>query len=392
MKETTLVLYMVPRRFWEERDDAPLNMAPFVEDALVIERRIGKGVNLANERMRYALCCRRIQDAVFRTGDSTEKAVLGQGYYDILHGIFARFPAATTQSRVLACFFPPEHVLAHLDRFKALTERGGFSGQKDVRKRAAFFEKASAQGAGVVEVSDFLVGGKDHVTAEVVPCPAPKAAKPMPGRYKGQDQLSEETRQDMLQALKSQIGKAAKTGGEVNFSNQPHFVIADALNAFVYKDDSGQSEDMIRVVYMDGSEASPFPLRCLVRSPEETRQSASGLPILRAALISMRHLAMDEQVDFCWFRNRKVSVPHPFAEIDAYCTDHTMELLKAIPDHGLQIDLYQTGLETAVVGFYRGLVLALKERRMDPHAAPLRVVPRYYGGTGGEYGQGETWE
>ena len=105
----------------------------------------------------------------------------------------------------------------------------------------------------------------------------------------------------------------------------------------------------------------------------------------------MRHLDMDEKVDFAWLRNRKVSVARAFADTDAYCTERTIELLREVENKGLCLHLYQTGLETAVVGFYRGLVRVLKDRRNDSNALPLRVVPYYFSGKDGLYKPGRTW-
>ena len=208
--------------------------------------------------------------------------------------------------------------------------------------------------------------------------------------YQADDELSKEEHQKLLDILRSKIEKALKTNGEVNFSNQPHSVIADVLNEFVYKSDPNEPEKHIRVIYMDGSEAEPFPLRCLATPPKYPEPGMELTP-LKTSLISMRHLEMDERVDFAWFRNRMVSVARPFAETDAYCTERTMELLDGINDQWLHIHLYQTGLETAVVGFYRGLVKVLKTLRNDRDAPAIRVEPFYFNRKDNDYRPGRVW-
>jgi len=392
MMETKPILYMRHDGFWKENSDARLDIAPFVEDALIIERRLLKGANAPNERMRYRLCCRRIQEAALSAGDESERMILDQGYYDVLDLLWEQFPAAVLKSRLTACFFRPESLSEHLNHFKALVKQAQLEEHPDIKKRLDFFEKAQTCGAGVVEVSDFLVPAQEKKKVQEEAFSHLRKGRASTGRHEMEDAVSEERRLGMLQNLKRCIARAIETGGEVNFSNQPHFVVADALNGFVYRDDPDELETRIRVVYMDGSQAEDFPLRCLNR-PCEGKATNTGLelPSLKAALISMRHLEMDEIVDMAWFRNRKVSVPRPFAETDAYCTQETIKLLHTV-EGGLHIELYQTGLETAVVGFYRGLVEVLKQRRSVHKAPPLRVLPRYYAGKTEGYRAGKLWE
>jgi len=123
------------------------------------------------------------------------------------------------------------------------------------------------------------------------------------------------------------------------------------------------------------------------------RPEESGLPgaTLKASLISMRHLEMDEHVDVAWFRNRRVSLPRPFAETDAYCTEETQRLLSGMSGTGVRLELHQTGLETAVIGFYRGLVRSLIAARSRGSESRLRVVPKYYSRRESSYVDGSVW-
>jgi len=389
MNPTILNLYLVPGNFWEERSDAAAAIAEFVDDALAIERRIQKGIDLENERMRYQLCCRRIQEFVKHMGSEWDSEILGQGYFDFMQYLYAKFPAEMTRNRLAACFFPPTKISAQIVDFKRLIQKAGLENNDEIKKRVAFFEKVCKENAGAVEIADFLVPGETESTKDEVAITLPLLPEIRSTGYEWGDELSKEEVASLLNILKSRIQKALESGGEINFSNQPHMVVADALNEFVYKEKPDEPEKLIRVVYMDGSESEPFFLRCLTK-PNDLN-TGQDLPIVKAALISMRHLEMDEKIDFAWFRNRKVSVARPFAETDSYCTARTMELLKKIENKALHLHLYQTGLETAVVGFYRGLVRVLKERRKRSETPPLRVVPYYYSSGDGQYKPGRTW-
>ena len=387
MNKSRITMHILPKQIWKPREDSMGDIFPFVEDALAIERRIKKGVNLNNERMRYQLCCIRIQKAVLNMAGN-KKISLGRDYYDLLHMLYDSFPAEVGNCRLLACFFPPEEVKAQLHAFTKLITNAGFKEHEDIKTRIEFFEKAASIEAGVVETPEFLTEESEEREIEVL------TIKGITGRhsrpvYREEDRLSEEKRAAMLEIFKTQIHEGIKNGGEVNFSNQPHSIIAEALNEFVYKDSPDDSEKSIRVIYMDGSEGEPFPIRCLTRPVDLIVDENEHA--LEASLISMRHLEMDEKVDFAWFRNSKVSVARPFAETDAYCTERTMEVLREIGDDELHLHLYQTGLETAVVGFYRGLVQVLRERRNNSVSNPLQVIPYYFNGKENIYKPGRIW-
>ncbi|MEA3359191.1 MAG: hypothetical protein U9R17_07280 [Thermodesulfobacteriota bacterium] len=387
MNKTRITMHIVPKEIWKPREHSMGDIFPFAEDALAIERRIKKGVNLNNERMRYQLCCIRIQKAVLNM-EKNENVSLGRDYYDLLHMLYDSFPAEVGDCRLLTCFFPPEKVKVHLYAFTKLITNAGFKEHEDIKTRIGFFEKAASIEAGVVETSEFLT--EESEERGVVP----PTIKGITGRhsrhvYREEDRLSEEKRAAMLEIFKTQIHEGIKNGGEINFSNQPHSIIAEALNEFVYKNSPDDSENSIRVIYMDGSEGKPFPIRCLTR-PADLGDN-KNVHALEASLISMRHLEMDEKVDFAWFRNSKVSVARPFAETEAYCTERTMEVLREIGDKELYLHLYQTGLETAVVGFYRGLVQVLRERRNNPVSNPLQVIPYYFNGKENMYKPGRPW-
>ena len=126
------------------------------------------------------------------------------------------------------------------------------------------------------------------------------------------------------------------------------------------------------VEYRDGSRsAHPFPLRAL---PLKGQLPACSLE-LRFALLSIRHTEMDAVVDGAWLRNAEVSRPRPAGQTDDLVYDITRSQLAELcrGEAHVRLYLYQTGLETAVVGFYKALVDHLLS-----HPGSVSVQPMYY--------------
>ena len=106
-------------------------------------------------------------------------------------------------------------------------------------------------------------------------------------------------------------------------------------------------------------------------------------------MLSIRHLAMDKDVDMAWFRNREVSKARAFGETDQFCYEFTKDLLEQSRFEGnLRLFLYQTGLQPAVIGFYRALTEELYFRSND--SPSLEVVPHFFKGKSG-YRLGRPW-
>lgn len=382
---SSLTLYLVPSADWEEKADPGEDISLFVEDALAIERRLKKGVNLINERKRYLLCCRRIQEHVLKKRNSYKSETVGEGYFSFLQETYEEYPGEVVQHRIASCFFPPETMAAQVESLRMLHAKNANDTYTDVRNKVSFLEKALAENAGVIEIPNYIISGKKSA---VIKRYEESNTSTTLAPFKD-DGLSDEQIKDMSDVLRLRIEKALATGCEVNFSNQPHFVITEVLNDYVYQDEEGGNGVSVRVVYADGSEAEPFPLRCLPKAQALDNIDTLYSP-LRAALVSMRHLEMDERVDFAWFRNRKVSASLSCSDTDTYCTAETIAALKNHPGV-LNLHLYQTGLETAVIGFYRGLVKTLLKRKQVHDTTFLRIVPYYYDHKYGTYKPGKPW-
>ena len=135
----------------------------------------------------------------------------------------------------------------------------------------------------------------------------------------------------------------------------------------------------IRIVYSDGSEARPFPLRCIQSGRRDWQPQVE----FHAALISMRHLEMDHLVHLNWFTNREVPANTSMGESDEYCYRVALERLRELrtvySGQRVLLHLYHTGYVPAIVGFYRALVTMLRDEPHHwwrPRPDWLRVLPK----------------
>ena len=151
-------------------------------------------------------------------------------------------------------------------------------------------------------------------------------------------------------------------------------VLTEVLRQYV--DRRGEEPVSVPVVYRDGSKAeADFPFRCLDLTGQ-LRDSAELNLELRLTLLSIRHTEMDPVIDGAWLRNAEVSRPRPAAQTDDFVYHTSVRQLAALTRQGtlkVRLHIFQTGLETAVVGFYRAVTEFLLA-----HPGRLEVVPRFY--------------
>lgn len=413
MITTQFTLCAVPSVAWEQDiqwGDHTIAIRSFVADALSIERRLGKGANLENERARYNLCCARLEVApklplhvpvsepdAFRSALNAARlpvCFVSAGYLDAIDLMVRKAALKSMEMRLGATFFPPNAVEAHIEAFSSLAAEMGLADHADVQRRIVFFRFARQFACGVIELQDPYQFEQDvTVSASQIALeePAPPEFQAMEldeGAFDNEGRNAAEILRERVEdALRhARQGRA----GAVNFSNQPHNVITEVLNEFAYSE-SGRVEEpvSIQVIYTDGSQGKPFPLRCLPRrNPDDLAHLAQAQP-LRAAMLSMRHLGMDRDVDMAWFRNREVSKARAFSETDEFCYVQTQKQLQQSRFGGdLRLFFYQTGLQPAVIGFYRALIEELLHRAGSPPS--IEVIPHYYRGKAG-YRQGQPW-
>ena len=409
MIKAQVYVCIIPLEFWEEDShNQGLNswLSRLTAEALMAERRISKKVNLDIERRRYSLLCHRLENELLRSDrievieDPTQISavidsskfpafLLTDGYLELLRGLESdRVPM-----RLGASFFPPRELKEHLDEFRQLAEHEDYKEIRTLEHRLRLFQHASEKGSGIIEF-------QDHFAYRTKPEPLPEIESLVNAR-KGLDAITKKSslviladdlhesdafksdyKQRQVKALSAAVIRAVKSGEPANFSNRSNDVITEVLHRFVYVlSPHAPTPFDVRIVYADGSEGRPFPIRCL--SSNDPPEKADGdIPVLRAVLMSMRHVELDRVVDMAWFRNREVSKLRTLAETDEYCYQVTATLLKdALLEGPLRMQLYHTGFEPAVIGFYRALVENLRRNQ------PVSVEPFYYrGGDGFEVG------
>ncbi|MCY1674997.1 hypothetical protein OVA06_09790 [Pseudarthrobacter sp. SL88] len=148
-------------------------------------------------------------------------------------------------------------------------------------------------------------------------------------------------------------------------------VVTEVLREFVEAAPGTVRVD-VPVEYRDGSRsAHRFPLRALPLVAELPPASLE----LKLALLSIRHTEMDAVVHGAWLRNAEISRPRPAAQTDDLVYDITLRQLEEVcrKERHVRLRIYQTGLETAVVGFYRALTTHLLK-----FPGSLSVQPMYY--------------
>jgi hypothetical protein len=425
MITTRIFLYALPSSTWKKKTvwgNTPLDIGSFVEDALAIEERIVTGVNQENERARYTLCCNRLEAAVktlspmaVNSRDSFNAALqksqvpifsLSSHYLNVILLMFQKNTVQAANARMGSTFFPPERMASHIQSFTDLANELGISDQEDVKNRTLFYQIALNSQCGVIEIQVPFYFMKDIEAQDLSKIslaqgdkdtlPTEAGATQDETKYEDfEEEAVDNEGRNAFDILYEQVEIAltlAKEGkiGAVNFSNQPHNVITEVLNEFVFSDTGNAEKPVyIRVNYTDGSQGKPFPLLCLPNRAEETLHSLQESLPLRVAMLSIRHLAMDKDVDMAWFRNREVSKARAFGETDQFCYEFTKDLLEQSRFEGnLRLFLYQTGLQPAVIGFYRALTEELYFRSND--SPSLEVVPHFFKGKSG-YRLGRPW-
>ena len=162
---------------------------------------------------------------------------------------------------------------------------------------------------------------------------------------------------------------AQRPGAVINPSGVMNTVLTEGLRCAFAVDPKNRSVDA-PVVYRDGSQGPPLRLASIAFTTVPIEQPCTR----RFALLSIRHPDLDIEVDGCWLRNTVISRPRPAGETDRLVYELSKGQLADLLEGGpLTIVLYQTGLETAIVGFYRAVADVLRDR---PRI--LTVLPKYW--------------
>ena len=185
----------------------------------------------------------------------------------------------------------------------------------------------------------------------------------------------EQGRRAVEARFRAQIAEALSADSRHRIAISPsgiqNAVVTEILREFVAQVPGSRRVDA-PVEYRDGSRsAHPFPLRSL---PLRDQLPAASLQ-LRFTLLSIRHTEMDAVVDGAWLRNAEVSRPRPAAQTDDLVYETSLKQLEELcgGQRHVRLYMYQTGLETAVVGFYRAVTDHLLR-----HPGSVAVQPMYF--------------
>lgn len=178
----------------------------------------------------------------------------------------------------------------------------------------------------------------------------------------------------------------------VDVGRQTPSTLIEVLREFTYsKYIAGGEPRTITPLYYDKSRGEEFPLYCLERDIWGPRRAllraARELPV---ALMSMRHLQMDELVYMAWFLNSDIARYDTNAEVEAFCYRQTrQQIQEGLREGPLKLHVYQTGFPPAIIGFYRGLIHELQQ--YADQVPLLEVIPYYYSPVTQGYRQGTPW-
>lgn len=375
MSGTTL--YAVPASSFAPDGSSPAGIAALVAMAIAAERRSEKEMASATDRARhYALCVtiKRIVAAEARhvvaeprdlSSTVEEVAALridDDTFSDLVAADWRRDASGPRRDHgaLGAAFLRPEDVAQQISALGELTSSA--VADASVERRRTFLTACARAGCGVIEVAD------PEAPSAVRQATTPRRSTTAP--VVAGEQPSDRSLEARLRAFTA-------GGLPVSFgSGARHEEITVALHALVHSEGRG----LLPILYSDGSQAADFPVGCL-----NLRQQAAPEDALRLGLMSMRHPELDQLVDGYWFRNKAVSQPRTLADTDAFCFREARAHLGELHRRDVRfIDLYHTGYEPVVIGFYRALV----EHQRDDEA-PLSVRPVFLDQRG--YRPGRTW-
>ena len=163
------------------------------------------------------------------------------------------------------------------------------------------------------------------------------------------------------------------TPPDFNLSIPRHSITAPVLRRFAY--DEAFRGRSIPVVFQDTSKSEPFPIGCLTANQSAPKTGE----VVKLGLSSFRHPDLEYLIDLYFARNRDLNDESSMAGVEALTCRRAVEMLSdpALRDGG-QVWVFHTGLEPMVVGFYRGVVTVLQERKRRGLPRTLVITPWLY--------------
>lgn len=162
----------------------------------------------------------------------------------------------------------------------------------------------------------------------------------------------------------------------VNVTRFSHGQIVRGLHRLLHgPEPHGLARPWLRIAHGDGTESTPFPLRCLGPVPawDVTKRP------LWLGFVSGRHPEMDRVVDYYLVRNRELRLLECSADQEQEVYERALALLRELAaGEPCALEVYHTGLGLVTVGFYRAVV----EAASAAEAGGRRIVlqPRVWAG------------
>ena len=377
MITNTVTILAITKEQWES-----VPFTTFVKEALISERRISKNSNLDTERNRYSMYCKQIEDfakSQFKENKCVQKITLENGYlkeiYEILSNqeITKQYGELISKARIGKSFIPLDYLHNTCESLIELVDKDLPIKPVFLQTKATFLRELmnSNRFFGIVEIiSPFS-------TIEISTYDT--QSKTRVEIHKRDPKFSQDaSEKDISQSVDD----------EWHLSNMSHIEITQTLHEFTYADAKKDSSPL-RILYSDGSESDPFPrLEKIAVTQKQTAELIRDWPILKASLLSIRHLEQDHLIDMAWFINMEVSKTRFSAETDQFCCEKTIEQLEIL-EKPLHLHIYETGLQPAIIGFYRGLILW--KNNINSVIGDLVVTPYFYDKKRNTYTQGKVW-
>lgn len=367
----------------EEEWNNPL-VAQAVEDIMICCRRISKKVGLATERRRFAKASDLIETVALdhmRKRNVNHLELNSEEAITLMNGLESIYSTCTPS------FIHPDRIDEFLNRVKL--EKIAYLH----RKRAGL----------VIILSPF----------ENVPASSPLPIKPHKNESDNQIQpVSKDaflndndccSNVELIKTIQEKILEAINTERPFNASAYGHESITETLRTAIYAIQSPTISQrffarilskssravFLRISYDDGSAGGLFPLFSLKKL--EIRPKCSV--IIKLGLMSIRHSeSLDVITDGYLIRNSEMNWQDSYGEQEWFAHQQMMKLVDSLLEieHSVEIHLYHTGLQPAVVGVYRAVVDQLKN-----HRGRVIVVPYFARGGDGftevRYVPSEAW-
>jgi len=353
---------------------------PLVHDVRAAERKISRQVNVENERKRLIKAHQRIDGILLEAmaDQSINRVRLSNSFYPLLVRVNAQ--KTTSEQQILAGFLLADDLSKQILLWET---DDSLMNRDDWHFWVEFCRETFMSGNGVFLWHANNLEQKEQVESISLNCETQTFLSAEDIEAVFDDNPSSDRVQETLnlQFEAALLGKCA-----INLSNQPHNVITNAMHTYIYKK-KALGDGKVDVVYTDGSSARPLQLGLLYERNNTFSLSSTEAVMINAGLMSMRHQGMDMDIDLAWFRNCEVSKSRTLALSDEYCYQESLRLLEQLAAEFsvASINLFQTGFQPAVVGFYRAYAQMKAAGQIDD----IAVIPYFY--NRGTYCTGEIW-